>query len=267
MTMVAHAPARARHVPRSRAFLTVYNAFYWPYLLGTVIIYFLPAFAIFLTTFFWDRKRKWLHAYSAIWGGHYLAWAPFAGVAIRDRERGLVSGGCIYVSNHQSMVDILAVYATRYSFLWVSKVENFYVPFLGWNMWMNRYVALRRGHLPSIMRMVRTCHRRLAEGENLFIFPEGTRSPDGELIPFYSGAFRLAARFRVPIVPIVLDGTNRILSKHSVHIDPQLVIVQVLDPIHPESVGYDHKKLHDVVRAAMQQAQRDLHDAGSVATA
>jgi len=54
---------------------------------------------------------------------------------------------CIYVSNHQSMVDILAVFALRTPFLWVSKVENFLVPFLGWNMWLNGYVPLKRGHL------------------------------------------------------------------------------------------------------------------------
>jgi len=125
-------------------------------------------------------------------------------------------------------------------------------------MLMNRYVGLKRGHLPSIMRMVRTCHARLREGENLFIFPEGTRSPDGRLIPFYSGAFRLSVRFGVPIVPMVLVGTNRILAKGSFHIDPQRVTVQVLEPIHPNSVGNDHRALHDAVRAAMQEAQQSL---------
>jgi 1-acyl-sn-glycerol-3-phosphate acyltransferase len=246
------------HVQRGRLVLVAYNAFYWPYLIGTVVLYFGPALLVFILTFLWDGRRRLLHAYSCIWGGHYLAWAPLAGVEVRNRERGELSTGCIYVSNHQSMVDILAVYATRFSFLWVSKVENFYVPFLGWNMLMSRYIGIKRGYLPSIMRMVRTCNRRLRDGENLFIFPEGTRSPDGRLIPFYSGAFRLAVRNRVPIVPLVLEGTNRILAKHSFHIDPQRCVVQVLEPIYPESVGYDHRRLHDAVRSAMQAAQDDL---------
>jgi 1-acyl-sn-glycerol-3-phosphate acyltransferase len=258
MTMAASLSEAPRYVRRGRLFLVAYNALYWPYLLGTVVVYFIPALVILVLTAGWDTRRRALRAYTALWGGHYLAWAPFAGVTVRDRHRGLIDGPCIYVSNHQSMVDILAIFATRYSFLWVSKIENFYVPFLGWNMWFNGYVALKRGYLPSIMRMVRTCNRRLAAGEKLFIFPEGTRSPDGELIPFYSGAFRLAARNNVPIVPLVLDGTNRILAKHSFHIDPQRVIVQVLEPIYPDRVGRNHRALQEAVRVAMKQTQEAL---------
>ena len=252
MTISARAEVGNSSRRHSRALLAFYNALYWPYLLLSVAALFVPAVAIFAMTF-WDPRRRLLHAYTCWWGGHYLAWAPLAGVSVDNRQVALESGPCIYVSNHQSMVDILAVFATRLPFLWVSKVENFYVPFLGWNMWFNRYVALRRGYLPSIMRMVRLCNRRLAEGHSLFIFPEGTRSPNGELIPFYSGAFRLAARNRVPIVPLVLEGTRDILPKHTFRIYPRRVSVSVLDPIHPESVGYNHRALHDVVRSAMQR--------------
>src|SRR5262245_51243574 len=153
------------------------------------------------------------------------------------------------------MVDILAVFATRLPFKWVSKVENFYAPFLGWNMAMNRYVALKRGHLPSILRMVRTCNRLIREGESLFVFPEGTRSPDGELRPFYRGAFRIAARNKVAVVPIVVEGTATILPKGKFRIVPRHVLVRVLAPVDPASVGYDHKRLHDVVRARMAEEQ------------
>lgn len=229
----------------------LYNAFYWPYLLTTVVAYFVPAVAIYVLTLPWDKRRKLLHAYTCLWGGHYLAWAPFAGVELEGRERALAAQPCIYVSNHQSMVDILAVLATRLPFLWVSKIENFYMPFLGWNMWLNRYVALKRGYLPSIMRMVRTCNRRLAEGYNLFIFPEGTRSSSGNLIDFYSGAFRLASRNNVPIVPLVVEGTRDILPKHRLRISPRRVHVRVLRPFHPEAYAHDHRALRDAVRDAM----------------
>src|SRR5262249_17806009 len=150
-------------------------------------------------------------------------------------ERARHVGPCIYVSNHQSMVDILAVFAIRLPFLWVSKVENFYVPFLGWNMWLNGYVPLKRGYLPSIMRMVRTCQRKLADGESLFVFPEGTRSPTGDLIRFYPGAFRLAVRNGIPIVPVVVEGTRDILPKGRFFIRPRLVTMRILDPMHPAS--------------------------------
>jgi 1-acyl-sn-glycerol-3-phosphate acyltransferase len=237
---------------RNTLFLAVYNVLYWPYLLSTCVLGFAPAVAIWFLTVPFDSHRRLLHAYTCIWGAHYLAWAPFAGTRVEGLERARSAAPCIYVANHQSMVDILAVFALRTPFLWVSKVENFYVPFLGWNMWLNRYVPLRRGHLPSIMRMVRTCHRRLKEGHNLFVFPEGTRSPDGNLIRFFPGAFRLAVRFNVPIVPVVVDGTRDILPKGQLYIRPRPVTLRVLDPITPESCGNDYRRMLELAHTRMQ---------------
>jgi len=247
----AVSPAREERASTSTAVLVLYNILYWPYLFTTCVIGFVPALAIFLVTAPFDRERRLLHRYTCFWGAHYLAWAPLAGTKVEGLERAKNAGPCIYVSNHQSMVDILAVFALRTPFLWVSKVENFYVPFLGWNMWLNRYVPLRRGHLPSIMKMVRTCHRRLREGHSLFVFPEGTRSPDGNLIRFFPGAFRLAVRFKVPIVPVVVDGTGEIIPKGQFYIRPRPVLLRVLDPIHPESVDFDHNKLLELTRGRM----------------
>ncbi len=238
--------------------LVLYNVLYWPYLFTTCVVLFVPALAIFLLTAPFDPKRRLLHKYTCFWGSHYLAWAPLAGTRVEGLYRAKNAGPCIYVANHQSMVDILAIFALDTPFLWVSKVENFYMPFLGWNMWLNRYVPLRRGHLPSIMRMVRTCHARLREGHSLFVFPEGTRSPDGNLIPFFPGAFRLAVRFQVPIVPVVVDGTGEILPKGQGYIRPRPVLLRVMDPIHPKDVANDHRKLLHAVRSRMESELSDI---------
>jgi 1-acyl-sn-glycerol-3-phosphate acyltransferase len=172
--------------------LFVYNLWYWPYLLVSCALLFMPALGIWAVTAPFDSKRRLLAKYTGMWGAHYLASMPYASVTIRNRERGADIGPCVYVSNHQSLCDVLALFKLGYPFLWVSKVENFFAPFLGWNMWLNNYVPLKRGYLPSIMRMYRTCIRRLQEGHSLFVFPEGTRTPDGKLKSFYPGAFRIA---------------------------------------------------------------------------
>jgi 1-acyl-sn-glycerol-3-phosphate acyltransferase len=78
------------------------------------------------------------------------------------------------------------------------------------------------------------------------------------LSSFYSGAFRLAVRNGVPIVPLVIEGTNDILPKHSFSIRPRPVTVRVLDPIHPVAVDNDHRALLDQVRGAMLDEQRRL---------
>lgn len=240
--------------------LSIYNFFYWPYLLCSCVLLFVPALAIFCLTL-WDPKRRLLHRFTSYWGAHYLAWAPFARVRVEGREKRIGAGPCVYVVNHQSMVDILAVYAIHLPFLWVSKLENFYVPFLGWNMWLNGYVALRRGFLPSILRMVRTCLRKLGAGHSLCVFPEGTRSRDGSIQAFHRGAFWLAARARVPVVPIVIDGTGNIIGKGRLRIVPGPVLVRILDPIEPQTVDYDSHALRDLVHATMSDelARMRLH--------
>lgn len=243
-------------MPRRRSLgpigYALYNILYWPYLIASLFLFFFPALAIFLFTF-WQRPRRLLHAYTSRWAAHYVTCAPFAGVRVERRELGLTNGPCVYVVNHQSMVDILAVFATRLPFLWVSKRENFFAPFLGWNMRLNGYVPLRRKHLPSIRRMLRTCEARLSEGASLCVFPEGTRSEDRELKAFYRGAFWIAARCRVPVVPIVIEGTAEILPKGRFGIDPGPVVVRLLSPIHPEQAGNDDRRLREMVFQCMQQ--------------
>jgi 1-acyl-sn-glycerol-3-phosphate acyltransferase len=236
---------------RRRLAISVYNALYWPYLLTTCAALFGPAIGLYALSRPWDKRRKLLQAYTSLWGAHYLAWAPFAGVEVSGRSNIPRGGPCVFVSNHLSMVDILAVFALREPFLWVSKIENFYVPFLGWNMFLNGYVPLRRGHLPSILRMVRTCNARLREGHSLFVFPEGTRSSDGQLKPFHRGAFWLATYNRVPIVPVVIEGTDRVLAKRSLRIVPQKVSVHTLPAIHPSIVDYDSRRLCALVHDQM----------------
>ncbi len=233
-----------------RVGLAVYNLLYWPYLLASCTVLFFPALLLWALTF-WDPKRRWLAKYTSIWGAHYLAWAPFASVRVEGLERVERDRAAVYVVNHQSMVDILAVFATQIPYKWVSKVENFYAPFLGWNMWLNGYVPLKRGYLPSILRMVRSCLKKLDAGDSLCVFPEGTRSPDGNLISFYRGAFWVAAKKNVPVVPIIVEGTGAILRKKSMQIRPQPTLVRVLEPVHPSEVGGDDRKLRELVRARM----------------
>jgi 1-acyl-sn-glycerol-3-phosphate acyltransferase len=243
--------------------IRVYTVFYWSYFIASCTLLFVPALTLWALTF-WDRKKRWLHAYTSLWGAHYLAWAPFATVRVEGRERALRAGPCVYVMNHQSMVDILAAFATHLPYRWVSKRANFFAPFLGWTMWLNGYVPLRRGHLPSIRRMLRRSEAVLREGSSLFVFPEGTRSPDGEVQGFFRGAFWMAVRAGVPVIPVVVEGTGSILPKRSALISPQLVRVSILPPVEPRQFANDSRRLRDHVRALMIEELRKLRSTESI---
>src|SRR5262249_22560287 len=146
----------------------------------------------FLATFAWDKHLRILHRYTTWWGAHYLTWAPLVKVRVEGREHLEAGKAYVYVANHQSMVDILAVFSSGLDFKWVSKIENFFVPFIGWNMILNRYIHLNRGKKPSIIRMYKACDAWLKDGISVFMFPEGTRSSDGEMKEFFLGAFKIA---------------------------------------------------------------------------
>jgi 1-acyl-sn-glycerol-3-phosphate acyltransferase len=238
--------------------LVLYNLLYWPYLLTTSAILFVPALCVFLATFLWDKHLRILHRYTTWWGAHYLLWAPLVKVRVEGREHLEKGTPYVYVANHQSMVDILAVFSTGLDFKWVSKIENFFVPFIGWNMILNRYIHLNRGRKPSIVRMYKTCNAWIQGGISVFMFPEGTRSPDGEMLEFFQGAFKIACTNDAPIAPMIIEGTGKILPKGRFRIAPYPVTVRILPPIHPRDAGGDPQRLHDVVRAAMAAEQNRM---------
>jgi 1-acyl-sn-glycerol-3-phosphate acyltransferase len=121
----------------------------------------------------------------------------------------------IIVSNHQSQLDILLAFNLFKHYKWVSKAAIFKVPFIGWNMYLNRYVRLVRGDKESIKEMFRISEERLQEGSSVFFFPEGTRSLDGKVKNFKPGAFSIAHKMKLPILPIAISGTIDALPKYT----------------------------------------------------
>ena len=158
------------------------------------------------------------------------------------------------VANHQSLGDILLLYGLNRHFKWVSKASIFKLPFIGWNMVLNRYVRLVRGDRRSIMQMLKDCREHLQEGSSILMFPEGTRSRDGEIRAFKSGSFTLARNANVPIVPIVLEGTGEALPKSGYIISAGKRLhftVRILPAVHPQDFPESTEALTDKIRDQM----------------
>jgi 1-acyl-sn-glycerol-3-phosphate acyltransferase len=124
------------------------------------------------------------------------------------------------------------------------------VPVIGWNMWMNGYVPLRRGDRASVVRMMEQCDEALAAGNPIMMFPEGTRSTTGNMRPFKPGAFELAIRNHVPIQPVVIRGTSDALPRRGFVLQGRHPIsITVLDPIPPDEFqGNDALALAELVQ-------------------
>lgn len=137
----------------------------------------------------------------------------------------------VVVSNHESFVDILLISHLPWEMKWLSKIELFRIPFLGWLMSLAGDIPLERGRATSAARALIHCKDRLKKKVSVMIFPEGTRSSSGELLPFKDGAFRLAIETGLPLLPLVLSGTGTALRKHDWRLGRSVAEVKVLEPI------------------------------------
>lgn len=237
----------------------------WTYLALSSAALFFVALAIFVATFPFDRDRRVLHLFSCWWAAHYFYVNPFWSLAVEknpaiDRRQPMV-----LVINHQSVVDILAVFATYLPFKWVSKASVFKLPFIGWNCTLNGYVPLVRGEKGSIGAMYAACRRWLDRGVSIAMFPEGTRSKDGSLLPFKVGAFRIAREAGVKVLPIVLDGTGGALPKHG-FVLRELVRarLRVLSPVDVSHYASDEEAA-DAIRGLMDVELGKLRETAQAA--
>lgn len=192
----------------------VLSVLFWASIVVSSLLLFPVALLIWLVTWPFDRRLRLLHRFTCFWASLYSWLNPAWRVHVVGRANVRPGATYVMVANHLSFLDILVMFRLQRHFKWVSKVEMFRIPVIGWNMRMNRYVQLVRGDKASIVAMMEACRRTLAEGSSVMIFPEGTRSPDGKLRAFKPGAFQLALDAKVPILPIVVSGTAHALPKH-----------------------------------------------------
>ncbi len=180
-------------------------------------LFFVVALILWAVTVPFDKRLVWLHMFTSFWACLYLWTMPAWSVKALGREKIRKDRTYVVISNHQSGLDILVAFRLFFPFKWVSKVEMFRVPFIGWNMYLNRYIRLRRGEKESGRQALADAEKALAAGSSVFLFPEGTRSETGRLKPFKPGAFILAHRMKVPILAIAITGTREALPKESLN--------------------------------------------------
>lgn len=243
------------------------SALFWLFIVVSSVLLFPVAVLIWAATILFDRRLVLLHRFTCFWASLYTWLNPVWRVRVDGQEKIRPGVAYVMVANHQSLLDILVLFRLFVHFKWVSKIENFRVPAIGWNMSLNRYIKLRRGDRESVERMMRVCERTLAEGNSVMMFPEGTRSPDGRLRAFKHGAFTLAQRSCAPLLPIVLQGTAHALPKRGFVLRGRHEIrIRVLDEIAYRSFAdMSVEALTDRVRDVIAAELGELPAAAQVA--
>ena len=177
-----------------------------------------------------------------------------SGIRLEDPRHPYVA-----VSNHESMADIFLISHLPWEMKWLSKEDVFRIPVMGWMMRMAGDVPIRRTNRSSRFEAIEQCRDRLNRRVSVMIFPEGTRSKTGELLPFKDGAFRLAVEEQLPILPLAVAGTRKAIRKGSLVIGRSRAEVRVLEPIPTTGLTLtDVPALRDRVRAIIQKERDGL---------
>ena len=166
----------------------------------------------------------------------------------------------IFVANHSGFHDILSLAATLpIQFRWIAKKSLFGVPFMGWHMRRCGYIPIDRDNPREMAKSIMEAAKAINHGINAIAFPEGTRSKTGELGKFFGGVFSLALRTGVPLVPISLEGSYRVIVPQTAQVNPGVILrIKIDRPI--DLSLYTKAERHRLMDDVFQVMSRNLED-------
>lgn len=199
---------------------------------------------LYRTGFLFRKLGKALTRANPAWRLH------ITGETISDPRRPYV-----VVSNHQSLADIPLVSNLPWEMKWMGKVELFKLPIIGWMMQLSGDISVDRKNPRSGAQALINAQRYLEQKCSIMIFPEGTRTLDGRVRQFSDGAFHLAIRAKVQVLPLVVEGSRDCIPKNSWKFGkPSDIYLKVLPPIETSSLTIDDvPALRDSVRTAIMK--------------
>lgn len=200
------------------------------------LVWNLSALALWILPPFWDGRHYFFMARRGWAPG--LLWLGGSPPSFVGKDRVDWSKPHVIVANHQGNADIpLLMMAVDAPLRFLAKRSVAYIPVLGWILVLARFPFIDRDNASKGKRSIEEVARRIREEKlNVVVFPEGTRSPEGTMLPFKRGAFVLAIQAQVPIVPIALEGSGAAMPRASVRIFPQPLRVTVGEPISTEGL-------------------------------
>ena len=221
------------------------------FLLIFVPLTFLFAFSAIIATLF-DPSGRLYHGHARLWSRISL-WLAGVRLTVSGQERVPAGQPVIYMSNHQGNFDIHSLFrAIPYRFSWIAKEELFAIPVFGHSMRRAGYVPLDRSDGRQALKSMERAATLIREGRSVVIFPEGTRTPDGNLLPFKKGGFLLAVKAGVPVVPVSISGSREVNPSKRIELFPGTINVRFGAPI-PVAAGSSRgrEELLERVRTAI----------------
>lgn len=194
------------------------------------------------------------------WAFKLMLWITGADISYIGRENVPKDRAVLYVGNHNSYFDILLTYSQCPGLTgYVAKSEMLRYPLL--RDWMKRLycVFLDRSDLRAGMQMILTCIDYIKNGISICIFPEGTRSKDGQMQPFHEGSLKMAAKTGCPIIPMAISNSAQIFENHMPFVRPCKVIVEYGALVYPKELSKEDQKFLGAYTQKKIQEMLDQH--------
>ena len=207
-----------------------------------IILTFLTAFSTAFGSMLFGGKiwgyypgRIWAKCVCFIWG---------VKVKVKGRENIDKNTSYVFVANHQSAFDIWVIYGyLNHNFKWLMKKGLRKVFTVGYACYKGGHVFVDDKSIAGIKETIAGAEDRLKDGMSVVIFPEGSRTWDGHMRPFKRGAFMLASEFKLPVVPITIDGAYKAMPRTTYNVTPTTITMTIHKPIYPGERGFVAKKL------------------------
>ena len=230
----------------------------YTFIICTVML--LLSVVAFVLTVPFDKQRKVVHELSRALVYMFVMVPPLWRRRVEGLEHIEKDKPYVIVINHQSMVDIMMLYLVPMIFRWVSKREAYRIPFIGRFLLLHGDITIDRKQGSKAMRKVMEKGQMwLGRGVSVSMFPEGTRSKDGEIHRFKAGAFALAKEAGVGILPVVMDGSTTMFNPSMMVNWRNEFVIRVLPPVTAEEVAQtDQSELMEQVRERMVDALAEI---------
>lgn len=165
-------------------------------------------------------------------------------VKVTGRENIDSDTSYVFVANHQGAFDIWAIYGyLNHNFKWLMKKSLEKIFMVGYACRRSGHIFVDDSNLRAIRQTISESEETLRDGMSLVIFPEGSRSFDGKMIPFKRGAFMLASEFNLPVVPLTIDGSFKAMPRTTYNMTPCTITLTIHPPIYPGEKGFNTKVL------------------------
>jgi 1-acyl-sn-glycerol-3-phosphate acyltransferase len=197
-----------------------------------------------------SRTGNLAFSISKLWAYTMLA-VSFVRTQIKSKAKIRKGTSYIIISNHQSLYDIIAlVTALGIQYRWFIKKEVLKIPIFGYALYASRNIFIDRANTASAIESINKGIDRLPEGVSIMVFAEGTRSSDGQIHEFKKGGFVTAVRRKIPILPVTVNGSRRVLPKGSLVVKPGKIQVVIGDPI--DTRGYTADTAQELIDKTRQ---------------